>query len=70
MPKRFSVQGEEFDVGCDASEHSYQLCRRIYVNHNDVDGLDLHLRKFGDKSWGVYDRKNRQWYFTAKVEVI
>jgi len=63
--KKYVVNGQVFDVLCDAQELSYQLARNFYVK---LISNSKRLEKFDDLSWGVYDRSSKQWLFISKVE--
>lgn len=65
--KQYMVGDEIFDVLCDASELSYQLCRKRIDKTNQTV---LKLEKFDDLSWGIYDKEIKQWVFISTVEVM
>lgn len=67
MRKKYLVNGEYFEVLCDAQELSYQLARNFYVKT-----LTEHkkLVKFDDRSWGVHNPVDQEWLFVSKVEKL
>jgi len=60
------VEGERFRYLCDASEVSWQLCRKF------IDGLQeperYVIKEFDDSSYCVLNRKTKQVVHTVKVK--
>lgn len=61
---KWRVGDRTFNHGCDASEWSWMLCAGFKQSITPR----LLIRQFDDRSWGVWDVREKQWVKVFLVE--
>lgn len=65
---KYSVKDKYFRFICDASEWSFQLCRRFADSSQNTE--DYTISQIDDWSYGVLEKTSKDVVYDAKVKLL